>query len=192
MNDCNSPYVLKVYKYNKSKNEYYMEYLDQTLYDYIRINNQKISMGERFNVVMQILKGFQYIHSKGILHRDISLTNILIKKYDDAIRIKIADFGLVKEKNSNLTSLESEIKGSLNDESNLRVVGFAKYDIYHETFALTRLVLYVLTGKTNLDKVENKDIREFVLKGTNGIFEKRFKNVDDLILAFKELYKKIT
>lgn len=191
MNKFNSPYILKVYRYDEKRNEYCMEYVEQTLYDYIRLNNQKLSLNERFNIIMQVLRGFQYIHSNEILHRDISLTNILIKKYDDVIRVKISDFGLVKEKDSNLTSLESEIKGSLNDESNLRVVGFAKYGMHHETFALTRLILYVLTGKTNLDKVDNTAIRAFVLKGTSGIVEERFKNVDDIIIAFKELYKKI-
>ncbi len=191
MNSLNSPYVLKVYRYDIRNNEYYMEFVDQTLYDYIRFNNKKISTSERFNIIMQILKGFQYIHSKKILHRDISLTNILVKKYDDNIIIKIADFGLVKEKDSNLTSLESEIKGSLNDESNLRVVGFSKYNMYHETFALTRLILYVLTGKTNLDKVEDKYIRDFVLKGTNGDVDKRYKDVDTVISAVKDLFNKI-
>lgn len=189
MNSLNSPYVLNVYKYNDKTNEYCMEYVDQTLYDYIRKNNQKLTLQERYSIVMQVLRGFRYIHSKEILHRDISLTNILVKKYDDIVRIKISDFGLVKEKNSNLTSLESEIKGSLNDESNLRVVGFANYKMWHETFALTRLILYVLTGRLSLDKVSDETIREFVLKGTNGDIAKRFMNVEELEIAFKKLYK---
>ena len=79
MSNLNSPYILDVFKYNDQTNEYCMEYVDQTLYDYIRINNQKLTLQERYSIIMQVLRGFRYIHSKEILHRDISLQNILVK-----------------------------------------------------------------------------------------------------------------
>lgn len=39
----------------------------------------------------QVVSGLQYLHSLGIMHRDISPSNILL---DDVMRAKIADFGL--------------------------------------------------------------------------------------------------
>ena len=191
MKKINSPYILKVYSYNEINNEYYAEYADITLHDYILKNNNKISNNERYNIILQILKGFKYISSKGLLHRDISLTNILLKKYDDCNIVKISDFGLVKINDSSLTSTESEIKGSLNDESNLQIVGFSNYSIIHETYALTRLLLFVLTGKTNLEKVSNQLIKEFVLKGTSGNLSIRYQSIEELEKNFISLYKKI-
>ena len=42
------------------------------------------------NFYVQILLGLEYLHSKGIAHRDMKPENILISRG----KIKIADFGL--------------------------------------------------------------------------------------------------
>lgn len=186
MKELRSPYVLEVYKYDEENNQYFAEYADETIYDYIYRNNDKITLQERRYIIYQIFKAFDYIHSRGYLHRDISLTNVLLIHYDDVIVVKISDFGLVKDDHSNLTSLNSEVKGSLND-SNLDVIGFENYSIEYETFALTRLIMFILTGKTNLEKVKDKNIREFVLKGLDPNIEKRYKSISEM----KEYFNKI-
>ena len=43
MKSINSPYVLEVYRLDKNKNEYYIEFEDFSLCDYILKNNQKLS-----------------------------------------------------------------------------------------------------------------------------------------------------
>ena len=187
MKSMNSPYILKVYRYEEKNNEYYAEFVDETLYDYIIRNNSKLSVEKRKNIAYQIFKAFSYIHSNELLHRDISLTNVLIKHYDNSDIIKISDFGLVKEKDSNLTTTESDIKGSLND-SNLSVIGFKNYSMEYETYALTRLILFVMTGKTNLEKIKDNNIRNFVLKGTNGDVNKRYHSINEMVVDFNKIF----
>lgn len=189
MNDLNSPYILEVYSYDDKKNEYYAEYMDDTLDKFISKNNDKLTIEQRINITFQIFKAFNYIHSKDLLHRDISLTNVLIKKYDHTIIAKISDFGLVKEKNSTLTSTESAVKGSLND-SQLDVIGFNNYSMVYETYALTRLILFVMTGKTNIDKLKDEKLKKFVLKGTNSDINVRFQNVDEMKKYISDIYLK--
>lgn len=53
----------------------------------------------------KILRAIDNLHSKGHLHRDISPKNILIKKYDDSIVVKLSYFGLVKIPDSTLVSI---------------------------------------------------------------------------------------
>lgn len=187
MKSMNSPYILKVYRYEEKNNEYYAEFVDETLYDYIIRNNSKLSVEKRKNIAYQIFKAFSYIHSNELLHRDISLTNVLIKHYDNSDIIIISDFGLVKEKDSNLTTTESDIKGSLND-SNLSVIGFKNYSMEYETYALTRLILFVMTGKTNLEKIKDNNIRNFVLKGTNGDVNKRYHSINEMVVDFNKIF----
>jgi serine/threonine-protein kinase len=185
MRGLNSPYVIEVFGYNETNKEYVMEFMDASLDEYISKNNAKLSFGERMKLGLQIIKAFSYIHSKAILHRDISPKNILLKIYDDVIVVKIADFGLVKIVDSNLTSVNTEFKGYFNDP-NLVVEGFDSYDILHETYALTRILYYVLTGKTRTDKF-SENMRTFVEKGLNSDKRRRFKGIDELSKEFQKI-----
>ncbi len=180
MKEFSSPYILDVYRYSDEKNEYIMEYMDYTLDSYITKNNNKLSNSQRKGIAQQVLRAFDYIHLKGRLHRDISPKNILIKEYEDVPVIKIADFGLVKIPDSELTTVNTDFKGYFNDPA-LVVEGFSSYNILHETYALTRIVYYIITGKTNTDKISDEKLRAFVEKGLNPDQTKRFQNVSEMI-----------
>lgn len=186
LKSLHSPYIVEAYAYNESTNEYTMEYMDETLYDYILRNNTSLSLKERKGIIAQICKGLEYIHGKGILHRDISLVNIFVKHYEDVNVIKLGDFGLVKNPENTLTSLQTEIKGSLNDPD-LVNVGFANYEIRHETFALTRLCYFVLTGRTNVSKQKDGAIKDFWRKGTHTDINERFISVNELYTAICQI-----
>ena len=186
MNDLSSPYILEVYCYNPDKNEYIMEYMDYTLDGYIAAHNSTLTIVQRKGIAQQILRAFDYLHSKGHLHRDISPKNILIKEYDDTLVVKLSDFGLVKIPDSTLTTVNTEFKGYFNDPA-LVVEGFNTYGIVHETYALTRVIYFVMTGKTNTEKITNQNLRAFVEKGLNPDKVKRFQNIRDMISAFKAI-----
>ena len=187
MKILNSPYIVEVFKYDDEKKEYTMEFMDHTLYDYIlNKKNNDLNVNERKSIVFQILKAFDYIISKGLLHRDISPKNILIKTYEDTNVVKIADFGLVKTPNSDLTSVNTELKGCFNDP-NLRLDGFKNYSIIHETYALTLLIFFIMTGKTNTTNISNEPLKNFVLRGLSADHSLRYKSIKELELAFKQL-----
>ena len=100
----------------------------------------------------------------------------------DTVEITTETLNLRKE-----ATTESDIKGSLND-SNLSVIGFKNYSMEYETYALTRLILFVMTGKTNLEKIKDNNIRNFVLKGTNGDVNKRYKSINEMVVDFNKIF----
>ena len=186
MKEFSSPYILDVFRYDEANNEYYMEYMDYTLDSFIAKNNSTIDISKRKNIANQILKAFEYIHSKQRLHRDISPKNILIKEYHDTVVVKISDFGLVKIPDSTLTSDNTSYKGYFNDPS-LIVDGFNTYSIQHETYALTRVVFYVMTGKTNPDNINEPRLKSFIEKGLHAEKEKRFQSTLEIIQSIRTL-----
>lgn len=190
MKRLHSPYVVEVYAYNETKNEYTMEFMDYTLKKYIDKYNSSMTLQERKNIIIQLLHAYKYLHSKKIFHRDISFTNVLLKKYDDVFVVKLSDFGLIKVEDSDLTSENTELKGSLNDPA-LKTEGFSNYNLSHELYAITLLFTFVLTGKTNWSQIDNSIVDTFLKKGTNSEKSKRFQTFDELInglkLCFSEL-----
>ncbi len=91
------PYVVEVYKFDADRNEYRMEFCDETLRTYIGKRNARLSFPSRKRIALQFLYGMNYVHSLGHLHRDISLQNVLVKVFaKDAVLVKLSDFGLVK------------------------------------------------------------------------------------------------
>ena len=179
MKKLHSPYVVEVYNYDEIKNQYTMELLDCTLEKYISEHNATLDDRQRKKMVLQLFSAYEYIHSRGLLHRDICPKNILVKQYDDVLLLKISDFGLVKETDSELTSDSTEIKGYYNDPV-LRIEGFKNYDILHEIYALTQVVIYVMTGKSNFDKVTDVNLKRFLHKGTNPDKTKRFQSIQEM------------
>lgn len=179
MQALHSPYIVEVFSYNDEKNEYIMECMDCTLETYMSNHNATMPVSTRRSIINQLLRAYRYLHSKNIYHRDISIKNVLIKQFDDVLVVKISDFGLVKIIDSDLTSLNTELKGSLNDPA-LKTEGFGNYGLLHEIYALTLLFAYILTGKSNWSKINEPSIKTFIEKGTNPDKAKRFQSLDDL------------
>lgn len=187
MYQINNPYILKAYSFDDKNNSYIMEYCDYTLKDFINENNNKTYMSEKYrkNIALQLLRGLKYLHSKGLLHRDLSLSNILIKEYDDQfVIVKISDFGLIKDINLDLTSTDSEIRGTIIDDT---LTSFKDYDIKNEIYVIGVILWFIFTEKRNLAKIDDSSIGKIVEKCINRNHDKRYNNVDEIMIDILNL-----
>ncbi|KAA0823500.1 serine/threonine-protein kinase [Bacillus sp. AY2-1] len=186
MKKLKSPYVLDVFYFDEENHRYIMEYAEFSLSDYIKKYNNSIDISKRIEFVQQIFKAFTYIHSKNILHRDISPANILLKMYDGTEFIKVSDFGLVKLPDSQLTNQLTEVKGYFSDP-NLYEVGFANYKLHHEIYSLTRVIYFIFTGRTSIGSFTSTEFQDFIEKGINTDVQKRYKNVVEMQADFEQI-----
>lgn len=66
------------------------EYCTQNLMNVIRYNAEQMNTDHIKYLTFEIMKGVLYIHSKGVIHRDLKPLNILVNENWD---VKISDFG---------------------------------------------------------------------------------------------------
>ncbi|KAA6377716.1 MAG: putative CAMK/CAMKL/MARK protein kinase [Streblomastix strix] len=133
-------------------------------------------------IMKQILEGLRYIHSKGIIHRDIKGGNILMHCPPGSGRVvlKIADFGEAKLKAGIDQSQEITIVGTpqyMAPElflfgNEVRVNADAKIDIWSFGIFVYLLISHTFPFKSLI----YEDIRTFMI---NQRFERHPKIIDD-------------
>ena len=66
-----------------------------TLYDYVMQNTSIIQIDKLLEGMCQLARGIQFLHEKGLVHRDIKANNILVfEEGTDKFVFKLSDFGL--------------------------------------------------------------------------------------------------
>ena len=71
--------------------------------DYVRgepitsyCDRQRLPVGDRLELFIQLCEGVQHAHQKGIIHRDLKPSNVLVTTIDDRPAVRIIDFGIAK------------------------------------------------------------------------------------------------
>ncbi|WP_440200383.1 protein kinase family protein [Bifidobacterium sp.] len=178
------PYILKVYRYDDSDNSYTMEYCEHTLKDYISHNNQKMSPWARRKMAMQFLYAMNFLHRRGVCHRDLSYRNVLVHTYrgSDAFMVKVSDFGLAKEKTSDLASTGSAMKGSIIDPA---LKSFRDFKPVNDIYSIGFILNYILTGKENL-VTDGSRLGSIIQKCSAANPADRYQTVRDIIEDMKK------
>ena len=107
----NHPNICTVYEIDESKGKSFiaMEFIEgQTLKE--KTTMRPLNLNEALDIGIQIADGLRHAHDKGIVHRDIKSSNIMIKKNGQA---KVMDFGLAKLIGSTMVTREGTTLGTI-------------------------------------------------------------------------------
>jgi len=141
----NHPNLCTIYSIEEADDQAFivMEFIEgKELKDIVETNRDKLlPINDVLNYAIQIAKGLEAAHKKGIVHRDIKSSNIMIS--EDG-KVKIMDFGLAKLFNSQVTK-SNQTLGTLSYISPEQLQGL-KVDFRADFWSFGVVLYEMLTG----------------------------------------------
>ncbi len=134
---------------------YAMEYVDGVTLDDLLKSQGPMPLKETLDILIQICEGLDFAHRRGMVHRDLKPTNImLVNSQSRHHSVKILDFGLIKltQKDRHQQSLTAagDVFGSPFYMSPEQCVG-DKIDNRSDIYSLGCVLFEILTGRPPFD-----------------------------------------
>ncbi len=184
MKSLDHPNLLHVYSLDEIKYEYNMDYCDYELCDYI--DNHELSNETKTKLTIEVLEAFEYLHKRGILHRDVSPSNIMIKENTETHEplIKVTDFGIAKDtKIKKMTRTHTRVLGTLFDPA---IEDFDKYNVQNDIYGLGIIINYINKGNDSV-VLDDSKLSNIVSKCMDCNLAKRYHHVSEIIAEYKEV-----
>jgi WD40 repeat protein/serine/threonine protein kinase len=129
-------------------------------------DDRKLTPRERLELFVPVCQAIQHAHQKGVIHRDVKPSNILVTMYDDRPVPKVIDFGVAKAIEQRLTdktmftqfgAFVGTFEYMSPEQAEMNAFGV---DTRSDIYSLGVVLYELLTGTTPL---EQKRLREAAL-----------------------------
>ncbi len=152
-----------------------------------------LSLAEVHLLFVPLVQAVAYIHRRGVIHRDLKPTNILLDEQDGQLYVRLIDFGIASVQGSTasppLTTAGNEI-GTIAYMAPERLSGVAAPS--NDIFSLGVILYQMLTGNFPMGQQapELPQPLEYVVRRCIANFpEDRFATADEVLQNFEQAYQ---
>ena len=177
-------HIVRIYSYFEEYGTAYfaMEYIDgESLDDYISHHGGRLSVERANELLIPVMEALDWVHSKGIVHRDIAPDNIIVTKDG---RAKLIDFGAARYSTGEKSkSLDVILKHGFAPKE--QYVRRGRQGPFTDVYAMAATYYYAITGKVPPDSIERMDEDELIPPTTLGV--KMSEKAEDALLKGLEV-----
>ncbi len=161
-----------------------------------RLRSGSLTLPEVRQLFVPLVQAIAYIHRRGVVHRDLKPTNVLLDEQDGQIYVRLIDFGIAtvqgRAASPPLTTAGNEV-GTIAYMAPERLNGIAAPS--NDIFSLGVILHQMLTG--NLPLGEDIDtlpgpLDYVVRRCIAARQEERFANADEVLKNFERAYQVVT
>lgn len=160
--------IVRIHSYFEENGTAYfvMDFIEGTSFDeYLKEKGGKVSYEEAAEILIPVMDALSVVHSKGIVHRDVTPDNIYIT--NEGV-VKLLDFGAARYSLGDQSrSLDIILKHGFAPKEQYTRRG--KQGPYTDIYALGATFYFALTGKRPPDSVERMDEDDLVPPSSLGV-----------------------
>ncbi len=132
-----------------------MQFVQGQTWERLIIENNRLDWKVTCKIAIDVLRALEYAHGRGVIHRDMKPSNVLVKKSDGSATVM--DFGIAKMTTSTKLTATGQTMGTVRYMSPEQVRG---QEVDHRTdiYSLGATIYESLTGDTPFDGDTHFDI----------------------------------
>lgn len=177
-------HIVRIYSYFEEYGTAYlaMEYIDgESLDKYMSHHGGRLSVEKANELLIPLMEALDWVHSKGIVHRDIAPDNIIVTKDG---RATLIDFGAARYSTGEKSkSLDVILKHGFAPKE--QYIRRGRQGPFTDVYAMAATYYYAITGKIPPDAIERIDEDELIPPTTLGV--KMSEKAEDALLKGLEV-----
>jgi serine/threonine protein kinase len=144
------PNIVHLYNFGQENQSFVlaMQFVQGKTWERMILEAKRLSWAESVKIAVDVLKALEYAHGRGVVHRDMKPSNVLVRAHDHMATVM--DFGIAKMTTSTKLTATGQTMGTVRYMSPEQVRG-QEVDLRTDIYSLGATMYESLVGDTPFD-----------------------------------------